>query len=79
MRTFRFNTGVKIWDNSNISGGIDSGNGTVVIPFSCENVPSEATFLYACDTPDLCLENKNIIFREIQNSKLLSKYAYFKL
>lgn len=31
MNKFRFNTGVNINDNPHIPGGIDSGNGIVVI------------------------------------------------
>ena len=56
-----FNTGVKIWNNSSIRGGIDSGNGTVVIPFECEDVPKDATFMYACDNPNLHNDNNKII------------------
>lgn len=79
MKTFHFNTGVKIWVNPHIKGGIDSGNGTVVIPFDCDNVPENSTFMYACDNPNLENDNNNVICREIFNSGLLSKYAYFKL
>lgn len=78
MRKFNFNTGVKIWVNPHIKGGIDSGNGTVVIPFECD-VPENATFLYACDNPNLHPQTPNIIVAEIHNSELASKYAYFNV
>lgn len=77
LKTFYFNTGVKIQDNPHIKGGIDSGNGTVVIPFDCEDVPENATFKYACDNPKLIEGDDKVIVREIKNSQLLSKYAYF--
>jgi len=78
MRKFHFNTGVKVWVNPHIKGGIDSGNGTVVIPFECEDVPENAVFMYACDNPDLST-SPSMIVRKIHNSALLSKYAYFQI
>lgn len=78
MKKFYFNTGVKIWNNPHIKGGIDSGNGTVVIPFECD-VPEGAVFMYACDNPNLHPDNPNIIVAEIHNSGLISKYAYFTI
>jgi hypothetical protein len=77
MKTFYFNTGVKISVNPHIKGGIDSGNGIVVIPFQCYNVPDNATFLHACDNPNPA--NERIIVREIFNSGLHSKYAHFAI
>lgn len=76
MKKYYFNTGVKISANSNILGGIDSDNGIIVIPFECENVPEGATFAFACNNPAVEY-SKNMIVREIHNSKLASKYAYF--
>ena len=82
MKTFYFNTGVKIWNNPHIPGGIDSGNGTVVIPFDCADVPEGAKQLYCCDSPNITLHphipaDCDVIVREIHNSKMISKYAYF--
>lgn len=77
MRTFFFNTGVKIWVNSSISGGIDSGNGTVVIPFDCEDVPENATFKYACDNKtnkamkEYFLKVENIKTNEVKTKRTL--------
>lgn len=79
MQKLNFNTGVKIWDNPHIKGGVNSENGTVVIPFECEDVPKNAIFLYACNNGKLEATHSNIIVREIHNSQLHSKYAYFKL
>jgi hypothetical protein len=85
MKTFYFNTGVVISRESLIIGhlmlnGEISRNGTVQIPFDCEDVPENAIFVFACNNPNLP-ESKNdrVIVREIHNSGLLSKYAYFKL
>ena len=83
MRRFVFNTGVRPFDHSPpagmafMKGYEDSGNGTYVIPFYCEDVPENAVFLYACsnDIPG----NEHLLKREIHNSVLLSKYAYFSI
>lgn len=76
MQTFYFNTGVKIWDNPHIRGGIDSGNGTVVIPVIVEDVPKGAIFAFACNTPDM---PGGLTVREIKEPNyLFSKYAYFQ-
>jgi len=50
------------------------------IPFDCDNVPNNAQFKFACDNPEL-KESKyeNWIVREIFNSTLCSKYAYFQV
>lgn len=81
MKKFYFNTGVSIDNNPHIKGGIDSGNGTVIVPFECENVPDDAIFLFACDSPKVNRVRggeEGIIHRKIHNSPLLSEYAYFK-
>ena len=77
MRTFRFGTGVKASFNRIPNTEIDS-NGVQYFTFDCENVPEGSTFLYACDSPDLEIGNASVIVREIHNSHLLSKYAYFR-
>lgn len=82
MKTFHFNTGVRPFDHNPpagmayMKGFKDSGNGVYVIPFDCEDVPDGAAFKFACDYPDLYPEAGYIV-REIHNSALLSKYAYF--
>lgn len=83
MKTFNFNTGVKPFDHNPpadmafMKGYKDSGNGVYVIPFDCKDVPDGATFAYACDhnIPG----DEDLIKREIFNSILISKYAYFRL
>lgn len=77
MKTFYFNTGVRA-DKPNAIDGVDRG-GVMQIPFDCDHVPQGAEFLYACDHPDLHDDDSNIICREIQNSKMISKYAYFRV
>lgn len=82
MKTFHFNTGVKPFNHTPpagmafMKGFIDSGNGVYVIPFDCEDVPDGATFKFACDNPNL-YPGSGYIVREIHNSTLVSKYAYF--
>lgn len=78
MKTFRFNTGVKIHNNpKGPNGGILDGNGVWYIPFDCDNVPDNAVFIHACNSENPLTENH--IVREMHNTKLLSKYAHFRL
>lgn len=89
MRTFYFNTGVRPGIPANekhilgakpveLYEGHVWRNGTMQIPFDCADVPENAHFEFACDNPDLTLV-KGYLVREIHNSTLLCKYAYFKL
>lgn len=82
LKEFYFNTGVKYGVNpyaDNNYRAVESKDGglVMVIPFYCENIPDDFIFKFACDDPELKINDKNFIVREIQNSKLLSKYAYF--
>lgn len=77
MNTFYFNTGVKRNDNPHV--GVDSGNGVMVIPFDCEDVPSNAKFAFASNYPNQKDNDPNFIVREIHNSTLVSKYAFFTI
>ena len=81
MKTFNFDTGVKVYNNPHgPNGGKLSTNGVWVIPFDCEDVPEGSTFLYASGTDNLHAGNEAwMIRREIHNSGLISKYAYFRL
>ena len=79
MKRFTFNTGVKIWDNPQVKGGIDSGNGTIIIPFYCNDISDRAIFMFACGSDKLHENDEDIICREIHNSELVSKYAYFTI
>jgi hypothetical protein len=77
MNKFRFCTGVKILDNPHIEGGIDSGNGVVVIPFEAD-APENAKLAFCSDYPHHSHKNgKELLRCEIKNSKIISKYAYF--
>lgn len=78
-RTFFFNTGVRPYNNPHLYGKQVWRNGTKQIPFTCENVPENAHFQFACDNPNLP-ESKYMLVREILDSGpkgILSKYAYF--
>jgi hypothetical protein len=77
MNKFTFNTGVKIWDNPHILGGVDSGNGTIVIPFEA-NAPKDSKLAFLSDSPDLDKGNE-LLKCEVKNSKLKSKFAYFNV
>ncbi len=79
MQKFQFNTGVRYSDYPYLVEGQELSGDVKVIPFYCEDVPERASFKYACDDPDLHPDDPNIIVREIYNSKLISKYAYFIL
>jgi cytochrome c-type biogenesis protein CcmE len=75
-KTFYFNTGVTIVAPS--KGQIRKG-GTNQIPFECDDVPDGATFMYACDNPSLKQYGQDVIVREMFNTTIVSKYAYFRL
>lgn len=78
MQLFYFNTGVTPNNRTDLYGDQVWRNGTIQIPFECDNVPDGAIFKFACDIPDLELDiHPNRIVRKIHNSDLLSKYAYF--
>jgi len=83
LQKFYFDTGVQRYMHNPpiplAEGQEWSSNDVKVIPFYCENVPETAEFMYVCDTPELDKDNSSVIVREIYNSTLLSKYAYFKL
>ena len=77
MNKFKLNTGVHIKDNPHIEGGIDSGNGIVVIPFEAD-APKHAKLVFLSDFSDLDKYNK-LLKCEVKNSKLKSKFAYFEV
>ena len=81
-QTFYFNTGVRPENNSSLFGRQVWKGGTKQIPFTCNDVPNNFAFCFACDKKDLP-ESKlsNFIVREITDNGpdgLLSKFAYFK-
>ena len=79
MKKFFFDTGVRPRNNPNLFGNQVWKGGTKQIPFSCENVPDGSEFMFGANRPDQP-ESKldRVIVREIHNSDLLSKYAYFR-
>lgn len=81
-RKFYFNTGVHRYAHNPpipLMPGEEWNNNIKVIPFYCDDVPETAAFLYACDIPDLDKNDLSVIVREIHDSTLISKYAYFKI
>lgn len=78
MKTFYFNTGVKYSSFPYLFTGQVLSGDAKVIPFDCENVPEGAVFVFGCDDPNL-RPDAGYIVREIHNSSLRSKYAYFSL
>lgn len=82
MKTFYFKTGVVPSKHNppvKLGPGQIMQRGTMVTPFDCDNVPDNATFMFACDNPNLPDSTyKGIIVRPIFNSTLCSSYAYFK-
>ena len=83
MNTFYFNTGVVPYDHTPpviLGKGEVWCGGVKQVPFDCDNVPDHATFMFACDNPDLREAHQpNFIVRPIFNSVLCSKFAYFKI
>lgn len=85
MKTFYFNTGVRPetvlnfpYEHHRKVGNVIRG--TLLIPFECDNVPDDATFMYACGKNDLpILGRADVICREIVGGNMCSKYAYFTL
>lgn len=79
MKTFYFNTGVTC--RPPFQGEVLRG-GTIQIPFDCDNVPEGAVFLFACSDPDIkthhAFPTAELVVREIHNSNLCSRYAYFR-
>ena len=79
MNKFYFNTGVRPESGSKLFKDQVWRNGVKQIPLECE-APENALLMFCCDNPNLP-ESKleNVIVREIFNSSIISKYAYFKI
>jgi len=82
MNTFYFNTGVKPQNINNFPYEYHRKKGhvirkTLLIPFDCD-VPKDSEFLFASNYSNIEL-NDDMVVREIHNSTMLSKYAYFRL
>ena len=80
MRTFEFNTGVRVYAHHNppihvAKGNRVDSNGVLKIPFDCEDVSENAIFRFACDhTPP---GSEHLLRREMHNTNMCSKYAFF--
>lgn len=86
MHTFYFNTGVRqgyVGPGSTKPVPLCKGQvwrgGVKQIPFDAD-APENAELLFLCDNPDLP-ESKleNVIVREVSNTTMCSKYAYFRV
>lgn len=84
MNTFYFNTGVRPENVINFPYEYHRKNGNVIRgtllnPFDCE-APENATLMFLCSNPDLTeAKADNVQVFEIFNTKLASKYAYFRI
>ena len=83
VETFYFNTGVRPESGSPLFGRQIWKDGTKQIPFTCDNVPDNSIFLFACDSENHHrLKSPCIIVRRIIDNGpkgLLSKFAYFRV
>ncbi len=81
--THYFNTGVRPYSFADykLSAGHIERGGTVQIPFTCEDVPKGAAFMFACDHADLRETSQlGVIVKPIlPGSAILSKNAYFRI
>jgi hypothetical protein len=79
-RTFYFNTGVRPENNPHLMEGEAWRGGVKQIPFDCEDVPEGAELMFLCDDPNLReAKYPNVIVRPVSNTKMISRYAYFKV
>jgi hypothetical protein len=80
MKTFYFNSGVKPW-NTDVKRELAKGhkfvNNELQIPFDCEDVPENASLAFLGN--DISLAHKNLIAREVHNTTMCSKYAFFNV
>lgn len=84
IKRYVVNTGVKPYDfdppagMAFMDGFEDSGNGVYVIPFYCEEVPKNYSFIMASDFPEQPGCEEYLVREIVQSKGLLSKYAFFK-
>lgn len=80
LQRFMFNTGVQVNAHTPpvaVTPGNVVRDGILQIPFYCEDVPNGAVFMFACDSvPPGC---EHLLVREMHNTNLLSKYAFFQV
>jgi hypothetical protein len=78
MKTFYFNTGVRP-GASPLYGKQIWKDGTKQIPFDVEDVPENASLMFLCNNPELPESKIScVIVREVFNTDMCSKYAYFR-
>jgi hypothetical protein len=79
MTTFYFDTGVTPHNNPHLWADQVWRKGTKHIPFTAD-APEDATLLFLSNNPDLPEKDyPGIIVREVSNTSIGSKYAYFRV
>lgn len=79
MNRFYFNTGVTPDNNPHLWDDQVWRNGTKQVPFEAD-APADAQLMFLCDKPDLPeAEIPGVIVREVFNTSMISKYAYFRV
>lgn len=81
-KRFYFNTGVRPENVINFPYEYhrkvgNTINGTLLIPFDCENIPEGATFKFGADNPELAING--LVCFPIIGGNLLSKFAFFNV
>lgn len=78
MNTFYFDTGCTLTTSPAIHADQVWKGGTKHIPFDAD-APESARLLFLCNDPDQPASKiPGVIVREVHNTSILSKYAYFK-
>ena len=77
MKTFYFNTGIEYHPQRPLAEKAIWRGGTMQFPFDCEDVPNDAVFKFLSD--ETAPGDEYLLRREIHNTGMLSKYAFFKL
>lgn len=79
MNRFYFDTGVRPVNNPNLWGNEVWRNGTKQVPFDAD-APKDAHLMSLCDNPHLPeSDTPGVIVREVFNTSMCSKYAYFRV
>lgn len=79
LNQFYFNTGVLYANYPYLYGDQVNRGGTKQIPFQAD-APQDAHLMFLCDNPNLPESTiPGVIVREVFNTSMCSKYAYFRL
>ena len=79
MNKFYFNTGVKPWYSPKLNEGEVFINNEKHISFEAD-APVNAQLMFLCDNPELPeSKSNNVLVKEVFNTTMCSKFAYFRL